>query len=264
MKNPEKVPALLAAVLMMTVLAGCSSGNRRLISQVGDEVTAGAYEPADIPGIEEPEGYLLGSGDLLDVNFLYNSQYSRQSIRVRPDGKISYPHAGEIYVAGMSVTHLDSVLTERFSEIVIDPDITVIVKEFQERAIYLLGEVNNPGIVDFRDGMTTTVALAIGEGFSDEARRNNVLVIRRLAEDHVIGVEVDVKRILEGKDLAGDITLRPNDIIYVPRSRIATTEDFIDSVFTILGRPMDLYLKGWQVANADVLYEYYSTRVVVR
>ncbi len=220
-------------------------------------------ETDSIPVAPEPESYFIGYGDVMDVNFLYEDKYSRERIKVRPDGRITYPQAGEIFVAGMSPMDLDSVLTESFSEIILDPQVTVIVTEFQPQMVYVLGEVGLPGDFEFVRDMTLMQALSMANGYTDDARKSNVVVIRRIGEDHIIGMEVDIEAILSLSDFSHDLVLKPFDIIYVPKSRIATTEEFVSRLWTIIGRPMDLYLKGWQIANIQLYYDYYS-RIVNR
>jgi polysaccharide export outer membrane protein len=244
-------------MVLAHVLGGCG-GNSRMYDQVGKDVARSDLDADSIPVAPEPDSYYIGFGDVLDVNFLYDREYSREGIKVRPDGRISYPLAGEIYVAGMSPSKLDSVLTDRFSEILLDPEITVIVKDFQPQVIYVLGEVKTAGDYEYVRGMTLTQALAVAYGYTNDAQKSNVLVIRRVGEDHIIGVEVDVDAILSKNDFSLDIQLKPFDIVYVPKSRIATTEQFITRVSNIIGKPLDIYLKGWQVANIQLYYDYYS------
>ncbi|MCK4549096.1 MAG: polysaccharide biosynthesis/export family protein [Candidatus Krumholzibacteria bacterium] len=254
----------ITAVLLLavTVLYGCGGNRARVYDQVdGEMARATELNPDSIPALPEAESYYIGYGDILDVIFLYENRYSREGMKVRPDGRITYPFVGEIFVAGMSPANLDSTITVKFSEIVIDPHITVIVREFTPQKIYLLGEVGNPGNFEYVRDMTLMQALALGNGYTRDARKSNVLVIRRVGENHIVGIEVDIDAILSKNDFSVDVPLQPYDIVYVPMSRIATTEQFIDRLWTIIGRPMELYLKGWQIANAEVLYQYYSRTV---
>lgn len=234
-----------------------------MYDQVGGEVTWSDLDPDSIPVAPEAESYFIGYGDVLDVDFLYETKYSGENIKVRPDGRITYPLAGEIFVAGMSPADLDSVLTESFSEIILDPQITVMVKDFQPQMVYVLGEVGMSGDYEYVRDMTLTKALAVAHGYTNDARKSNVLVIRRVGEDHIIGIEIDIEAILSKNDFSLDVPLKPFDIVYVPKSRIATTEQFIERLGKIIGTPMDLYLKGWQVANVQLYYDYYS-RIVSR
>jgi len=261
MRLPVKSISLLQAVCFcgLFVGAGCSAGGKNmLVSQTGGVITRAPYDPVLLEQPDGPPGYIIGHGDLLDVVFLYNREYNRENIRVLPDGSISLPHVGTIDVAGTTVSWLDSLLTARFSEIIVDPDITVIIKEFQRQNIYLIGEVDLPGVYPWNRDMTLVGALALGRGPTKNARRSDIVVIRRIAEDHVVGVEVDVKAILESGNFALDVPLRPFDIVYVPKSRIASSEEFIERMFVLLGRPLDIYLKGWQAAHARTLYDFYA------
>jgi hypothetical protein len=85
-----------------------------------------------------------------------------------------------------------------------------------------------------------------------------------MSENHVVGIEVDLDAVLSKSDFSYDVKLRPFDIVYVPKSRIATTEQFVERLWTIVGRPMDLYLKGWQIANVELYYDYYARIVGAR
>lgn len=245
--------------------AGCSSGGgTRVISQVDGTTTRSAWDSTLLAAPEGPVGYIIGYGDALDVIFIHHREYSRDNIVVLPDGTISYPHAGIIQAAGLSVAQLDSVLTARFSDILVDPDITVIIREFQNQNVYVLGEVDMPGAYEWERNLTLIGALSLARGYTKTARKNNVVLIRRIAENHVVGVEVNVEEILDGNNFSLDIPVRPFDIVYVPKSRIATVEQFMESMFTILGRPLDIYLKGWQAANQRTIYDYYARTVVVQ
>lgn len=253
------IPAVL--FLAAALVYGCAN-KAQVYDQVDGEMSRPtALDPDSIPALPQTDSYYIGYGDVLDVLFLYETKYSREAIRVRPDGRITYPLAGELFVAGMTPAKLDSVLTNKFSEIIVDPYITVIMREFTPQKVYVLGEVGNPGNFDYVRDMTLMQALAVGNGYTRDARKSNVLVIRRVGENRIVGIEVNIEAILSKNDFSLDIPLQPYDIIYVPMSRIATTEQFIERVWTILGRPMDLYLKGWQIANAEVLYQYYARAV---
>ncbi|HUV36354.1 MAG TPA: polysaccharide biosynthesis/export family protein [Patescibacteria group bacterium] len=228
-----------------------------MIQQRGGEVIRGELVLDSIPLIPEPDEYVINYGDQLDIDFLYDREYSRNNIKVRPDGKITFPLAGEITVAGKTAPEVDSLLTEAFSEIIVDPNITVIVSDFQDRLVYVMGEVHAPGGYPVEDASTLLASLSIARGPTDKGKRNGVLVMRRVAPDHVVGIQVDLTQLLDKHRFDLDIPLRPNDIVYVPKSAIDKTADFVNAMFTIIGRPVDLYLRGWQVWNIETYYEYW-------
>jgi polysaccharide export outer membrane protein len=90
-----------------------------------------------------------------------------------------------------------------------------------ERAemIYINGEVGKVGAIELgeRDSVSIAQALTMAGGFSRDAKRGKVRILRPiLGTNRRAEIEVDVNRVFEGKDL--DVPLLPNDILYVPRS----------------------------------------------
>lgn len=90
-----------------------------------------------------------------------------------------------------------------------------------ERAelIYVSGDVTKVGGVELgeRDSIGVTQAIAMAGGFTPQANRGRVRVLRPILDtNRRAAIEVDVKRIFEAKD--GDFPLLPNDVLYVPRS----------------------------------------------
>jgi polysaccharide export outer membrane protein len=233
-------------------------GKSRLYTQADGEVERTSLDPDSIPVPDETRDYLIGFGDVMDIEFLYNEKYTRRNIVVRPDGRISYPLAGEISAAGLTIAELKDVITEKFTEILVNPQVTIIIKDFQPQVVYVLGEVIDPKGVNYHKGMTLMGVLSEGGIDIADARKSNILVIRKVSQDHVVGMEIDVDEIIEGMNYSLDVPLEPFDIVYVPRSRIASLEQFVNRMVNIIGGPADLYLKGWQIAHAKTLYEFYS------
>ncbi len=247
---------LVALGLLLFMLGGCGSGNR-FISNRGGEIESGELVLDSIPRRADPSEYVIGHGDAIDILFLYNSDLNQIDLKVRPDGKISLPYIGDIVAAGKPVSALDSAITARYAEIIVNPDPVVILRKFQPDVIYALGDVLSPGGYEYRRGMTLASALALGGGPGKSAKKNGVLVIRRVAPDHVVGIQVDIDELFSGKRFDLDIPLQAFDIVYVPKSKIARGQDFMVALKDIIMTPMDLYLKGWQAANVKILYEFY-------
>jgi len=243
-------------ILFLLILSGCGGGNA-LITQKEGQVIRGELVIDSIPQAPVEDEYRIGQGDQLDVVFLFNKEFNQRGIVVRPDGRISLPYLGELRVAGMTVSRLDSILTEKYSEILRNPDISVIIKEFQPQVIYVLGEVKLPGGYPYEKGMTLLNALSLGRGITDKGKKNGVLVLRRIAPDHIVGIQVDLKELVDKGRFNLDIPLEPFDIVLVPKSKLSSAKDFSETLFTILAKPADLYIKGWNVANVKILFDFY-------
>ncbi len=195
---------------------------------------------------EMPE-YRLGFGDVLEVKFFRNPQFN-ESLLVRPDGRVSLAKVGELHVAGMTPVELDSVITRTYGEFLLEPEVTVIVREFGGYQIYVLGEVSSPGGYPVQRNMTVLQALASAGGTKNSAKLGNVMVLRRGQGEAIEAKKLDVRRPVRAKresDIIGnDIYLQPHDIIYVPKTFVASASDFMRQVYSGFLPPLDLYLRA--------------------
>lgn len=78
-------------------------------------------------------------------------------------------------------------------------------------AVFVDGQVQKPGAIAYRDGMTLTQAIAQAGSTLGTARTSGVYILRGNEK-----VPVNLKRILRGEE--ADVALRPSDRVYVPES----------------------------------------------
>ncbi|MFQ5648509.1 MAG: polysaccharide biosynthesis/export family protein [bacterium] len=191
--------------------------------------------------------YRLGFGDVVEVKFFRNPQFN-ETLVVRPDGRVSLAKVGEMRVAGMTPAQLDSVITHTYAEFVIEPEVTVIVREFGGYQVYVLGEVTSPGGYAVQRNMTVLQALATAGGPKLSARLGSVMVLRRGQSDKVEALKVDVRQPLKAKQeseiYGNDVYLQPHDIVYVPKTFVASVSDFMRQVYSGFLPPLDLYLRA--------------------
>jgi polysaccharide export outer membrane protein len=122
--------------------------------------------------------YHLGLGDKLRIEVYKDPQMS-QSVQIRPDGKITMPLVGDVDATGKTPTELRDDLTERLSEYMTHPVVTVIVVEANSPVVYVLGEVAQPGAVSLATGRLTVLqALAMAGGLKDFADRKHINILR--------------------------------------------------------------------------------------
>ena len=187
--------------------------------------------PLDYPGVQAvavpTDDYRLQIGDQLDVKFFYHPELN-ESVTVRPDGRISLQLVQEIKVVGMTPPQLTEKLTKAYSAELDKPSITVIVKTFNAHRVFVDGEVYKAGFVSLIGPMTVLQSISQGGGLKDTARTNEVIVIRRVAENKVASLVVNLDYAIDGTDMRQDILLQPNDIVFVPKSPIANVDVWVD------------------------------------
>tara|TARA_B100001093_G_scaffold256916_1_gene245681 strand:- start:31168 stop:32283 length:1116 start_codon:yes stop_codon:yes gene_type:complete len=93
--------------------------------------------------------YIIGIGDTLRIEILKDNPNFSKSTKVDITGKIEIPEFDRVYVAGLSLSELTSILNEKYSKIIKDPDINIEVIGYRPINVYLDGEIQNPGVQKF-------------------------------------------------------------------------------------------------------------------
>ncbi len=252
----------LAIILVLAVLSiGCAARN------VGLEPRGKLYTSDDVKGflestapLEAEEEYIIGIGDRLDVIFFVHKELSTLGLLVRSDGRITLPYVGDVRASGMTPMRLDSTLTVGFSEVLRDPNLSVIVREPAEKLVYVLGQVERPGGFKFQTRVSVLGSIALAGGLSRGAKTTHVVVIRRDGPEKIVGVEINMAMVTSGNNVANDIWLKNYDIVYVPKTRLQSAGEFVEIVYDILFPPLDLALRGWTVQVLWQQLDYIQSR----
>ncbi len=160
----------------------------------------------------ERPAYRIGIEDVLDVQVWKNADVSRH-VWVRPDGRITLPLVGEVFVEGLTLQELTDTLTERLKEYFTDPVVTVSLQEINSYTVYLLGRVGSPGAMKLRSPKTFLQVLAMAGGFQEFADTDNVILVR-WENGEETRTPIDAEKILKRGE--GDFVLRPGDVVIVP------------------------------------------------
>jgi len=159
--------------------------------------------------------YVIGADDILAVNVWQEHELSLV-IPVRPDGKISLPLVGELYVAGLTAWQVQDTIAKHLKEYLEHPQVTVIVQETKSQRFNVVGEVQKPGAFEFGHPVTILDAIALAGGLRDFAQSKKMYVIRIAADGSREKIPVNYNDLLKGKASAPDIVLRSHDTVVVP------------------------------------------------
>jgi polysaccharide export outer membrane protein len=174
---------------------------------------AGHLYASDV--LTEDNEYTISTHNLLDIS-VYDEKELSVTVRVAPDGAITYPFVGHIQVAGLTAKELEDKLTDILGrDYLVNPQVRVFIKEYSK--VYVIGPVKTPGAYELRSGLTAVGVIAMAGGLTDIARGNGTRVIRkRGGTTETIPVPVD--DILERGDKSQDVVLQPDDTVSVPES----------------------------------------------
>jgi polysaccharide export outer membrane protein len=160
--------------------------------------------------------YRIGEGDKLTVTVWSRPELSGKHT-VGPDGRISVPMLGPVKVATLTRDGAVSAISGGLKRYYTAPVVDLSIDEYQANSVTVLGRVLTPGVLRFdKPPMLLDVLARAGSlpVLDKQATLTRCAVFR--GRDKVIWV--DLKRLLNRGDLAYNIRLKPNDLVYIPDS----------------------------------------------
>lgn len=171
--------------------------------------------------------YIMGPGDTLEIS-VWNNPDLTKTMRIRPDGRISFPLVGEIAASGKTSTGLTEAIELALVKYIKEPRVSVIVTDYKSKNILVLGNIKKPGLYQYEGDMTILDAIGKAEGDTKFAKLRSVVVIRDGNSNEPQFYVADLYKAIHDGDIADNITLLPKDIVYVPKSFIGNIDDFFE------------------------------------
>jgi polysaccharide export outer membrane protein len=102
-------------------------------------------------------------------------------------------------------------------DVVIEPNDVVFIPGYNDTNVYVMGAVNTPRSISYRDGLTVMAAILEAGGFTKYASQNDTMIYRKNgARDTTINVRI--KKLINDGDLSQNARLQPGDYIVVKES----------------------------------------------
>ena len=154
-------------------------------------------------------------GDEVTINLPFYEEESATT-QVAPDGKIYLSLIGSV------------MADERYRKYLRFPTVGVVPKSFGSRQVFVGGEVEKPGALAIPGPMGVMEAVIMAGGLKDTAGLRKIVLIRRSPEDQPMMRIVDLDRFTDSAAAAENVILQPYDIVFVPRSKIAEVNLWVD------------------------------------
>ena len=184
--------------------------------------------------------YQLHPGDVIEVQYRLTPEFN-QTVTVQPDGYITLSIAGSMRVDELTLEQAQELITKKSSVRLKDPEITLLLKEFQKPYFVVAGEVTTPGKIELREKVTALQAVLLAGGFKESARASQILLFRKINSDEAEIIVVDLKKLKQTNDLSHDVMLKPGDMLLVPTNTVTKISRFVKLVnLGLFFNPFDL------------------------
>jgi polysaccharide export outer membrane protein len=166
--------------------------------------------------------YVIGPGDVLQV-FVWRNPELTLTVPVRPDGRITTPLVADMVAVGKSPAVLARDIEKILGEFVRSPQVNVIVTQAVSAfsQVKVVGSVQRPQALAYREGMTVLDAILAVGGFAEFAAPNRSKLMRKETDAQGKPKEIRLKlgKLLNDPDPELNILLKPGDILSIPESR---------------------------------------------
>ena len=165
------------------------------------------------------EEYRLMKYDTINIMAIgFPNGIGIDDVTVGVDGMARLPYAGNIKLVGLTLDEARDLIHARLSEYFKLPELNVYMKSYGPRKIYVMGNVNAPGVKNMGvDSMNVYAAIASAGGVDNKGRSKHIQLIRQI--DGVLYYrEINLDAFVKKHDLSQNIELEDGDIIYVPDS----------------------------------------------
>ena len=155
--------------------------------------------------------YLIGSGDLLEIKVTDIDEINGEFL-VDSQGMITLPYAGNILIKDKTKQEGESFLKEILSEYYQDPEISINIKEYNSRFVYVTGEIANPQSILLTDKKLSIVDAILSTGYlKDQKTFDKKALLRR---NEVI-YSIDLYRLFNEIDTDLNLFLREDDVLHI-------------------------------------------------
>lgn len=209
-KRTNFIVGLFGLLMLGLVATGCAptyTDYSTFIQTPKPEVSSTIYR------MEPPDVVLINSKRVREIN--------GHTEMIGPDGRLTLPLIGPVYVAGMTTDELSELLTEKSESYYDDAEVTARVVGYNSKKIFVFGQVGAPGRYSY-NGTNTILDLMAKAGPTAMADANRIQILRPNEDGELIRrMTVSINDMVKNGDISLNARLIEGDIVYVPPTPLA-------------------------------------------
>jgi polysaccharide export outer membrane protein len=190
---------------------------------------------------ERDPRYRLQPTDVLEIHYRYTPEFD-QTVTVQPDGFVTLQIVGDLKLQGLTLDQLKAAILEKAARRLNEPEVTIVLKDFEKPYFVVGGEVGAPGRFEMRGAVNPLQAIAMAGGFKTaSAKHSQVILFRRVGPDLAKTQILNLKAAMSPSVTESPADLHPGDVLIVPQNKVSKIERFVKwGNFGIYANPLGL------------------------
>ena len=185
-------------------------------SNVGDNETTQSNSGASIDDHStKSAGIRIGHGDLLEMK-VFDVPELTQALRIDDNGKTEIALLGSLQLAGLTTGEAQAFIEKKLrdSQFIIDPHVSLLIREYGTQGVSVVGEIKKPGIYPVLGSRNLLDIIAQAGGITPFAAHKALIQRRDSTQDKIeVSLSNDASELV-----SGNVELRPGDTIIVPKA----------------------------------------------
>lgn len=175
-------------------------------------------------------------------------------VTVRPDGYATFPLLGDVFVATRTVPQANADLDALYAKKMPGLHVDLFLEKTHGAVVYVMGEVKTSGAYPIERPISVFEAISLAGGHMENARLDNIVVMCR-DSGKVTVRRVDLDKMLAASKNAEYFYLKPDDLVYVPKTTISSLAQAMTHLRDII------WFRGWSL-NGDIFTDglFYNRR----
>ena len=179
------------------------------------------------PFAERDPRYRIQPTDVVEIHYRYTPEFD-QVVTVQPDGFVTLQIVGDLKLQALTLDQAKAAIQEKAALRLLDPEITLVLKDFEKPYFVVGGEVGSPGRFEMRGTVTALQAIAMAGGFKTaSAKHSQVILYRRVGPDLAKAEILNLKAAMSPAATEPLADLRPGDLLIVPQNQVSKIERFV-------------------------------------
>jgi polysaccharide export outer membrane protein len=156
--------------------------------------------------------YVISVGDTITVS-VYDQANLTTKGKIRSDGRIAVPFAGEVSMAGRRPSEVARELEGKLKEFIVSPRVTINIDESKPMAVSFVGEISHSGTLQLEPSTSLLQAIAQAGGPGPYANKSRIFVLRQFPQFRRI--RFTYPQLIRNEGGAATFPLRNGDVIVV-------------------------------------------------